>query len=354
MNSNKSTRIEYIDALRGFTMILVVFSHIIEFCYHWSSEVFSYNDIFILFRMPLFFFISGFILYKKDKWKTLQLLPFIQKKFIIQIIPTFIFFTIYVILFNHPFIESINHIYKRGYWFTIALFEYFLFYSLAVFLSRTNKIITEKYSYILILCLVLFIFLLTIKGIIPYNISNPLGLVQLKFFPYFIFGILVHKYFNFFSYTMDKKIPISIIVCIFFISVYINNFEKEMNLIIQIIYPYIPGFTGICIVFLFFRKYQEQFSTMTKIGKVLQYIGKKTLDIYLLHYFFLPINLSNIGLLFIQNENPTLELFTTMFLALIVIIMCLIFSYIIRLSPLLEQYLFGVRSNKRLLNNDFK
>lgn len=49
------------------------------------------------------------------------------KKFIIQIIPTFIFFTIYVILFNHPFIESINHIYKRGYWFTIALFEYFLF-----------------------------------------------------------------------------------------------------------------------------------------------------------------------------------------------------------------------------------
>lgn len=62
MNSNKSTRIEYIDALRGFTMILVVFSHIIEFCYNWSSEVFSYNDIFILFRISLFFFISGFIL----------------------------------------------------------------------------------------------------------------------------------------------------------------------------------------------------------------------------------------------------------------------------------------------------
>lgn len=98
---------------------------------------------------------------------------------------------------------------------------------------------------------------------------------------------------------------------------------------------------------------KNDFPTMTKIGQVLQYIGKK-LDIYLLHYFFLPINLSNIGLLFIQNENPTLELFTTMFLALIVIIMCLIFSYIIRLSPLLEQYLFGVRSNKRLLNNDFK
>lgn len=37
-----------------------------------------------------------------------------------------------------------------------------------------------------------------------------------------------------------------------------------MNLILQIIYPYIPNFTGICIVFLFFREYQEQFSNNDK------------------------------------------------------------------------------------------
>ena len=41
-------RIEYIDAMRGFTMILVVYSHICNFCLGdmWTG----WNDVFYLFR----------------------------------------------------------------------------------------------------------------------------------------------------------------------------------------------------------------------------------------------------------------------------------------------------------------
>ena len=52
-------RIEYIDALRGFTMILVVFHHIMSLGMGIESSVCS--SLFITFRMPLFFFISGWM-----------------------------------------------------------------------------------------------------------------------------------------------------------------------------------------------------------------------------------------------------------------------------------------------------
>ena len=61
-------RIGYIDALRGFTMLLVVFSHIETFCYDIPFNESILSSLFITFRMPMFFFISGYIAYKKELW----------------------------------------------------------------------------------------------------------------------------------------------------------------------------------------------------------------------------------------------------------------------------------------------
>ena len=62
----KKKRIEYIDAMRGFTMILVVYSHIIFFGYN-DDSILSFNSFFVNFRMPLFLFISGWVLYKAGR-----------------------------------------------------------------------------------------------------------------------------------------------------------------------------------------------------------------------------------------------------------------------------------------------
>lgn len=52
-------RLEYIDALRGFTMILVVFAHIINYGYHITDAkaetMDTFNNLFIRFRMPIIF-----------------------------------------------------------------------------------------------------------------------------------------------------------------------------------------------------------------------------------------------------------------------------------------------------------
>lgn len=58
-------RIEYIDAMRGFTIFLVVMTHVTIFGLgFYGSDTFSYREIAESFYMPLFFFISGFVLYK--------------------------------------------------------------------------------------------------------------------------------------------------------------------------------------------------------------------------------------------------------------------------------------------------
>ena len=63
MSVLKSQRIEYIDAMRGVTMLLVVMAHVSMFCLGlYGYNGFSFNKMLSEFRMPLFFFVSGFVL----------------------------------------------------------------------------------------------------------------------------------------------------------------------------------------------------------------------------------------------------------------------------------------------------
>ena len=117
-------RIGYIDAMRGFTMILVVYSHICHFCL--GDSLLGFNATFFLFRLPCFFFISGWL------FEPVSRRPFRQiarKKFMVQIVPTVIF----LLLLAPPpeFFHQLGTL-KGGYWFTFTLFEFFLIYMLSI------------------------------------------------------------------------------------------------------------------------------------------------------------------------------------------------------------------------------
>lgn len=102
------------------------------------------------------------------------------------------------------------------------------------------------------------------------------------------------------------------------------------------------NYSGLLIVFAFFRKYQASFTSSTRLGAALQYIGRRTLDIYLLHYFFIP-KLHFIGNFFKESPNMLLELCCGLALSLLVAGLCLVISNIIRISDLLGHYLFGAK-----------
>ena len=354
-NQQSSTkRLEYIDALRGFIMLIIVYWHINYFSFDIFkslNQINSFENIFLPFGMPLFFFISGLFAYKENQiCNKRYIINVIFGKFKQLVIPTLLISGLYVYVFNMSFIGYLLSPMKYGFWFTISLFEYFVIY---ILISKILEKIKSRQSYdITLLILGLITFLSTIfsnktLNLIGFNhsIPNALGFNNFQYFIYFILGIIAKRRFQIFESYLNNSKFIGLTIVLFFILSFIwikegAIFGVAINLLIIILL----GISGSIVTFSFFYKYQDSFTKETKIGKVLQYIGKRTLDIYLLHYFFLPRNLKMVGEWFTENINPTLEFFVSLTLAAMVIALCLVVSNVIRISPFLANWLFGVKS----------
>jgi len=89
----------------------------------------------------------------------------------------------------------------------------------------------------------------------------------------------------------------------------------------------------------------DTFNGLWKVlkGKFVQLIVP-TVVFYLLHFFFLPGNLEWLGRYVMGNGNPTVELFVSLAIAIMVVSLCLLMSNIIRLSPLLAHWGLGSRT----------
>lgn len=353
----KTPRMGWLDALRGFTMLLVVTNHVALKSFgmqiRWSAAL----QFFLLFRMPLFFFISGFLAYKASRaWnaKTISELSF--KKFKVQIIPTLVFFLLYLAMIpSDPFTKSfpiaIASSMKAGYWFTLVLLYMLLTYY--VFSYTESKLKINSWIPITLLFVVslgffetcylpkYFSWALGHKG--PQNeFLNYTSLVEMfRYFPFFLFGNIVHRYWDKAQQLMDSSwffpvVTIMAVICTLDVIVW-HNLRREWTSL-----PHtLAMFLLLSMVFMFFRHYQDFFSDKTILGRSLQFIGRRTLDIYLLHYFFLP-KLPAVGEFFkLNRHNFILDTSASLALAIIVVGFCIITSQLLRVSPFFKKYLFG-------------
>lgn len=349
-NNSSTKRIEYIDALRGFTMILVVFHHVATFCWGIThKDIPSVHEYLMQIRMPMFFFISGFVLYKKNvNWDDSFTIGFLKKKFLIQIIPTVIFFLLSIHVYHFSLYLSLTDNSKGGYWFTYTLFVYFLFYAIlrCVFNKCNDRVLTV----ILLVIGLLFYFLKS--GIVydmiplPVWLKGLLGIGKWYYFFFFVLGTLFKNYFDYVQKCMDGKFLLPFcLITYFIINVYRDLIPKEGTFgnILDFGVYLMLSLTGLVILFAFFRSNQSLFTKNTKLGYALQYIGRRTLDIYLIHYFLIPFQLDECVDVFEKYPMPVVEATCSLLLAIIIIAFSLLISNILRLSPFLAHWLFGVK-----------
>ncbi len=304
-------------------MILVVTMHTSSFS---NIEDYPYSDFFILFRMPLFFFISGFILYKKEQiWDFSTTINFISKKFSVQITPTIIFLSIYSFAFSFSKIDPTFN----GYWFTIALFMYFLIYT--IFRSLPGK--KEFIANILLLLFGISFYAIGHKGLSEILLYFAFPMC---WFIFFMIGILAKKYYDYILriYNSDKIMMIVIAAMIVGAIIFIKGYfvHLEVKLLLSIL--------GIFSIFYFFMKNGEYMDN-SRIGKTLQFIGRRTLDIYLLHYFFVSNSMSwvnNAGI-----TSPTIIFCISIATSILIIGICLLVSKFLRTNELLGKILFGAK-----------
>lgn len=181
-----------------------------------------------------------------------------------------------------------------------------------------------------------------------YTAVYLLNLNHLPLFIYFVLGIVIHKHFATVCQCIENKYALgAIIVASCILNIYTFGGGSYIGPSSTMYFMLLN--TGLLlIVFSLFRQHAD-FCKENLIGKFLQYIGKHTLEIYLIHYFFIPRNLQTIGNFFAQNSNPELEYLTAIFFAIIVICISLLASSVIRISPLSAHWLLGIKQKNKSL-----
>ena len=344
-------RLEWLDAMRGFTMILVVAYHVAQMSFGINEKTSASLPFLVLFRMPLFFFVSGFLAYKADfLWNWSNTLRLTWKKIKIQVLPTLVFLCVFIVLRKTQFCNTFEYAMKSptkcGYWFTWVLLHMFVIYYMACLLQRW---LNSQYKHCVIWALWIVSIFVYATLYLPKTFTYHQDLFfrysslikTMNFFQFFLLGNLAHRYWPRVQKTADSSwfSPILTLIA-FFCCADIFRWHT-----LQFEWTNLPRtlamYSLLLLVVVFFRHYESWFSAERPIGHALQYIGVRTLDIYLLHYTLLP-RMPQVGAWFNQNRpNFVLEVTCTFAVALVVIAFCLLISQILRISPLFRQYLFG-------------
>lgn len=318
-------------------MILVVYTHIMGVTLGLSFRHYHHplGNILHAFRMPLFFFISGFIAYKSVMfWNKQNYFNRLFNKLRVQLIPTLVFWGIYSI-----FVQPI--IFPAGYWFTLALFMIFVIYfTISFCLHKTD----DKCIFITItmIAALLVVFRHPILAFLPYSKYYCINEVA-TYLGFFIFGLFFRKY----QVECHKVLAQHGIIAglfIAFTALYyvIYYYGISLSATAQC---YLLGFPLIMIVYNYFYINRDYWAADNWLSRNLQFIGRRTLDIYMLHYFFLQPSISCCQGLFGNENNEALLIIICGSLTIVVILLCLFVSSLLRSSSTLSYWLFGVKKS---------
>lgn len=289
------TRNSYFDKVKGFAIILVVVGHAIQ-----STGVdIDSNVLFRLiysFHMPLFMLISGLIAYKKDGIYDHQ---WLKKRFLSLGIPFIVWIAIPFLTQKRSWSEFPEYVVlvlkspDYGLWFLWVLFlncvMLYLIYKISrLFKSRLLWDISMEICAI-VLCLMVWIICKWFWYI---------GIALLKqHCIYYFAGFFIRKY----KHTLNKyKWIIAIMATIIWIVMvpywrridypaifsidFVSDLIKAHKNVFSLIFNYTVSFAGIGMILSFIYIIRNM-----KFAIVLEKFGKRTIEIYILQWYFFPI-----------------------------------------------------------------
>lgn len=240
-----------------------------------------------------------------------------------------------------------------GYWFTFSLFQMFLIFYLISYVTRKSSIKgNTKFCFVSLIIVAIFMYI----ALSPIRRSQTMSRLAdiicfaqtCEYFIFFVVGIIASKCRDTFFRILDNRYISAIGIILFFLLLYYKYslagcydsyiVEKFFTRVV----PMLLGLLGAFISFNYFRIYENNFTRSTKLGSLLQFIGKRTLDVYWLHYFFIP-RIPSVGDFIIENQSLIVEVSFVLVVAMIVVAFALLLSSILRTSKFLGLILFGVK-----------
>lgn len=278
-------RIEFIDLAKGICILLVVQIHV------FGDTSWNIFKVFSIFRMPLYFFLSGVFFKSYDgfysflKKKTNKLLIPFFSCFFLSIIPLHFFFD-YVVgnnLFSWMDLFGANH--GRFYhdingavWFLLALFDVNILFFIIHSVTHNNLLV------------VIFSVLLGFIGLSLDQCSLWLPMwvdTSLTALPFFAAGYLVKQVTNFFSNTHTDKYYLSFLFCVLCFVIIVYYINKDVLSIdfgdnhyeIDFLGLYIGGLSGVfCVMIL---------AKIIGFIPVVSYLGRYSIVVLCTHLIYL-------------------------------------------------------------------
>lgn len=297
-------RLQYFDMLKGMAILLVVMGHVITFGVREIDRAFIFKVIGCV-HMPLFFFISGWFSCSIDADTQKLKAPSLLKRFLQLIVPLAVLPQLWALYLPHSGLESplyggIAGLWqsdmKWGYWFTLCLFEISLLFA-AIFplLKRTRSYLAD-----MAVTGGTWIVLLAIYNFVGRSeVSNVVGLFNFAiYWMPFAIGFIAAKYRDVFFKITESQTFLT--VCLFLLAptLYFNCYTWEFDWL-----PFLNAWCAlnntvfhICLAIVAIaivkpwalKAYSPEASDITRrIANFWCLLGRKSLTIYLLHYFFL-------------------------------------------------------------------
>ncbi len=315
-------RQHYLDNLKGLLIFLVILGHTIQglICDYQSNLLFR---MIYSFHMPLFFFISGYLTWKKvpdsrllAKRTKQLLLPFLVWAFIS---PLF-----YHLKFDWVYTKSVFLYPDNGLWFLYNLFVY------SAMIWGSQKVTYKRVSQEMVLA-AMFLVVCTLMAIFKAKFSCSL---VCWYFPFFALGFYLRKYEpQIASFKPYLMIMGGVIWCIgvpFWMMREVPLFYQWFNFggAFSYVYRFLISLAGVFFFFLIGYKY------LNVPIKYIETLGTKTLGIYV--FQFIIIVYVTFALQFIDFVAIRVLLIT-----LIVTIVCYYIVIGVEKKKVLRQFLIG-------------
>lgn len=281
-----------IDLIRGFAMLLVVLGHTISGITANFEDSFIFQIIWTL-QMPLFILISGYVTrYSKPITSTSLLIKHLKKRSISYLLPWVIWtFIIRGLILNQTNFFNLKYLFwnmDTGYWFLITIWTISIIYGCSDYLSTKFKAENVRMKIFLhFLCFVIGMIILVLIGLLTgYDfLCLKLTLYYMPFyFLGYIFGQLqdiIHSN-KFMIKIQDTIVIASLIVWTYFILRY--NFYNSETAITDILMRFTVSLCGCIAIMGLMSKI-----SVSGIGRLFQWGGIYSLEIYLGHGIFLNI-----------------------------------------------------------------
>lgn len=291
-------RIQCFDVLKGIAILLVVMGHVITYGVYKIDSSLTFRIIGTV-HMPLFFFISGYLTVRHRDGRLA--VPDLLNRFMRLVVPMVIISSLWIFYYPHSglpkhltctFAGLWSDQWKNGYWFTPVLFAIILLYSAAAWCS--NRMPRKSKTLRLLPFAVLLAAVTAGEWLIPSNINNCLSFSFIfSFIWVFIFGgsaaLAGDKFIRFASSGIIYTLSLIVSVILFILLLYPDFITIRVPLVVFRIEQTLLhcSLAVMAVGFCYPLTDGTPAAPPSRAVRFWSLLGRKSLQIYLFHYFFL-------------------------------------------------------------------